>query len=152
MRKIKGVTLGKNTKVYKPANLFNCKIGNNCIIGAFAEVGNAEIGNNCKIEANAFIPKGIKIEDNVFIGPHVCFVNDKKPRACNESEEIKLNKDWKPGKTIVKKGASIGANSTIICNVTIGENAMVGAGSVVVKDVPANAVFAGNPAKEIKKK
>ncbi len=147
----KGVTLGKNTKVYEPANLFNCKIGDNCIIGMFAEVGNTEIGNNCKIEASAFIPKGVIIEDNVFIGPHVCFVNDKKPRACSESGEVKSNSDWKVGKTIVKKGASIGANSTILCDVTIGENAMIGAGSVVVKDIPANTVVVGNPTKEIKK-
>ena len=152
MSKMKDVKIGKNTKVYEPANLFNCRIGDNCIVGAFAEIGNAEVGNNCKIEANVFIPKGIKIEDNVFIGPHVCFVNDKHPKACDASGKLKSNADWKPEKTIVKKGASIGANSTILCNIIIGENAMIGAGSVVVKDVPPNAVVAGNPARPIEKK
>lgn len=133
--------IGKNTKVWDEKGLWgNYSIGDNCTIGKFVEIGSARIGNNCKVEAFAFIPPGITIEDNVFIGPHVCFTNDLYPRAVPEGE-------WGLVKTLVKKGASIGANATIRCGVTIGEYAMVGAGSVVTKDVPPHALVVGNPAR-----
>jgi acetyltransferase-like isoleucine patch superfamily enzyme len=147
----RNVRMGKNTKVYAPVNLFDCQIGKNCIIGAFVEIGKAKVGNNCKIEAHAFIPEGTIIEDNVFVGPHVCFTNDRIPRACDEKGNLAGRKSWKVEGAVVKKGASIGANSTILPGITIGENALVGAGSVVTKDVPANAVVAGTPAKILKK-
>ncbi len=133
--------IGDNTKVWDDKGLWGeYKIGDNCTIGKFVEIGDkVKIGDNCKIEAFAFIPPGITIEDEVFIGPHVCFINDKTPRAVGV---------WKITPTLVKKGASIGANATIVCGVTIGENAMIGAGSVVTKNVPANETFAGNPARK----
>ncbi|MDO8503229.1 MAG: acyltransferase [bacterium] len=143
------VKLGKNVKVYHSelVNLYDCEIGSGCTIGAFVEIGKgAKIGKRVKIQAFAFIPEGVTIEDGVFIGPHVCFTNDKYPRA--------TNRDWKVVRTLVCKGASIGANSTIVCGVTIGEGAMVGAGSVVTRDVPPRTIVVGNPAKvsrEIKK-
>jgi acetyltransferase-like isoleucine patch superfamily enzyme len=124
-------------------NLYGCKIGKGCRIAAYAEIQRGvTIGDRCKVEAFAFIPSGVKIQDEVFIGPHVVFTNDRVPKAVG---------DWEATPTLVKKGASIGANATIICGVTIGENALVGAGSVVTKDVPANTVVAGNPAKPIRK-
>ena len=137
------VEIGKGTKIYDQTliNLYGCKIGKNCVIANFVEIGkDVVIGNNCKIEAFSFIPTGVIIEDNVFIGPHVCFTNDKKPR---------IGGKWKVIKTTVKKGASIGANATIICGVEIGEGAMVGAGSVVTKDVVPGTTVAGNPARPI---
>jgi len=135
--------IGEGTIVRDYVNLFGCTIGRNCKIGAFAEIGrDAVIGDNCKIEAYAFIPTGVKIEDDVFVGPHACFTNDRIPRAVGE---------WKVTPTLVKKGASIGANATVICGVTIGENAIVGAGSVVTKNVPANTVVVGSPAKILRK-
>lgn len=137
------VKIGEGTKIHDRSliNLYGCKIGKNCIIANFVEIGkDVVIGDNCKIEAFSFIPTGVIIEDDVFIGPHTCFTNDKRP---------KIGDDWKVLKTIVKKGASIGANSTIICGVTINEGAMVGAGSVVTKDVLPNTTVAGNPARPI---
>jgi len=145
MRKeIKNCKIGKNTKIWHFVNLYDCEIGDNCVIGSFVEIGKAKIGNNCKIEAHAFIPEGVTIEDDVFIGPHVCFTNDKYPKA---------KEKWKLKNTLVKKGASIGANATIICGITIGKNSLVGAGSVVTKDVPDDVMVFGNPAtiKQIKK-
>lgn len=140
----KNVKIGNGTKIWHYTNLFNCEIGDNCIIGSYTEIGqDVKVGNNCKIEAYVFIPKGVIIEDDVFIGPHVVFINDKNPKASGE---------WVLKETLVKRGASIGSNSTIICGVTIGENALVGAGSVVTKDVPPNTVVVGNPAKIIRKR
>ncbi len=115
------VEIGEGTRVYGRVNLYGCKIGKNCTIGNFVEIRKtAVIGNNCKIQAFAFIPEGVTIEDNVFIGPHACFTNDKWPRACNEDGSLKGPDDWKVEKTIVKKGASIGANATIFVFIAIG--------------------------------
>ena len=141
---IEDADIGENTVVRDFVNIFGCKIGKDCKIAAFVEIQKGvTIGNKCAIEAFAFIPTGVTIEDEVFIGPHVCFTNDKKPRA--------VNPGWKVVPTTVKKGASIGAGSIIMCGVTIGEKAMVGAGSVVTKDVPANTLVIGNPAKDVGK-
>ena len=146
------VVLGEGTRVYGRVNLYGCKIGKNCIIGSFVEIRKTvTIGDNCKIQAFAFLPEGVTIEDNVFIGPHTCFTNDKHPRACNKDGSPKTEADWTLEKTLVKKGASIGANATILSGLTIGENGMVAAGSVVTKDVPANTLVMGSPAKVVGK-
>ena len=151
----KDVILGKNTKIYHPGlvNLYGCKIGKNCIIGTFVEIRKRVIiGNRVKIQAFVFIPEGVTIEDEVFIGPHVIFTNDPYPKATNDDGSIKKEGDWKYIPTLVKKRASIGANATILCGLTIGEEAIIGAGSVVTKDVLPWTIVAGNPAKVLKKK
>jgi acetyltransferase-like isoleucine patch superfamily enzyme len=141
--KIDDAEIGEDTVIRDFTNLYGCKIGKKCKIAAFVEIGrDVVIGDKCAIEAFVFIPPGVTIDDEVFIGPHVCFTNDIKPRA--------VNPGWKVTKTSIKKGASIGANSTILCGITIGEKAMVAAGSVVTKDVPAKTLVAGNPAKVVK--
>lgn len=146
------VKLGKNVKIYNFVNIYGCEIGDNTKIGSYVEIReNVKIGKNCKIQAFAFLPQGVIIEDEVFIGPHACFINDKIPRATVNGRLKEQGEDWKPLTTIVKKGASIGANATILGGITIGENSIVGAGAVVTKDVPANAVVAGNPARIIRK-
>ena len=150
----KKVTLGKNVKIFHPrlVNLYGCTIGENCIIGAFVEIRKGvKIGKNCKIQAGVFIPEGVTIGDNVFIGPHVTFTNDLFPRALNPDGTQKTDKDWHIVPTFVKKGASIGAGATIRCGITIYEDALVGAGSVVVSDVPANTIVIGNPARVLRK-
>lgn len=145
------VKLGKDVKIHKFVNLYGCEIGDNTKIGCFVEVQkNAKIGKNCKISSHTFICEGVTIEDNVFIGHSVVFINDTYPRATNAAGELKTEADWKVEPIVVKKGASIGSNATILSNVTIGENAIVGAGSVVTKDVPPNTIVAGNPAKVLK--
>jgi acetyltransferase-like isoleucine patch superfamily enzyme len=142
------VRLGRDVKLSKFINLYGCEIGDETKIGAFVEIQkNARVGRRCKISSHTFICEGVDIEDNVFVGHSVTFINDLYPRATTVSGELQSEADWKVEKTLVKKGASIGSGSTILANVTIGENAIVGAGSVVRKDVPANAIVAGNPAK-----
>jgi len=142
------VKLGKDVKLSKFINLYGCEIGDETKIGAFVQIQkNARVGRRCKISSHTFICEGVDIEDNVFVGHSVTFINDFYPRATTSNGELKLEADWKVEKTLVKKGASIGSGATILSRVTIGENAIVGAGSVVTKDVPANAIVAGNPAK-----
>lgn len=146
------VRLGQNVKLSKFINLYGCEIGDDTKVGAFVEVQkNARVGKRCKISSHTFICEGVSIEDNVFIGHGVTFINDTYPRATNPGGELQSEADWKVESTLVKRGASIGSGSTILSKVTIGENAIVGAGSVVTKDVPANAIVAGNPAKFLRK-
>jgi acetyltransferase-like isoleucine patch superfamily enzyme len=141
------VKLGRDVKLSKFINLYGCEIGDDTKIGAFVEVQkNATIGKRCKVSSHTFVCEGVTIEDNVFIGHGVMFINDSYPRATAEGK-LQTEADWKVERTVVKKGASIGSGATILCNVTIGENAIVGAGSVVTKDVAPNAIVAGNPAK-----
>lgn len=145
------VRLGKNIKFSKFINIYGCEIGDDTRIGAFVEVQkNATIGKRCKVSSHSFICEGVEIEDNVFIGHNVTFINDTYPRATTSSGELQTEKDWKVESTLVKKGASIGSGVTILANVVIGEGALVGAGSVVTKDVPPFSVVAGNPAKVIR--
>lgn len=145
------VRLGKNVKLSKFINLYGCSVGDNTKIGAFVEIQkNASVGSNCKISSHTFICEGVTIEDNVFIGHNVTFINDKKPRATTPDGSLQTESDWSVEPTLVKKGASVGSGCTILSNVTIGENAILGAGSVVTKDVPPDTVVAGNPAKIIK--
>ncbi len=145
------VRLGKGVKLSRFINLYGCEIGDETKIGAFVEVQKkAKIGKRCKISSHTFICEGVTIEDNVFVGHGVTFINDAYPRAANADGTLQTEADWKVETTLVKKGASIGSGSTVLCNVTIGENAIVGAGSVVTKDVPANAVVAGNPARVLR--
>lgn len=142
------VKLGKNVKLAKFVNLYGCEIGDNTKIGAFVEIQkNARVGRNCKISSHSFICEGVSIEDGAFIGHSVTFINDSYPRAVREDGELQTEQDWVLERTIVKRRASIGSGSTVLSNVVIGENAIVGAGSVVTKDVPANAIVAGNPAR-----
>lgn len=145
------VKLGENVKLSKFINLYGCTIGDNTKIGAFVEVQkNAAIGQNCKISSHTFICEGVIIEDDVFIGHGVTFVNDSYPRATAPGGGLQTEDDWAVEPTLVKKGASIGSGSTILAKVTVGENAIVGAGSVVTKDVPPGSIVAGNPAKVLR--
>lgn len=142
------VRLGENVRLSKFINLYGCQVGANTKIGAFVEIQKkATVGENCKISSHTFICEGVAIEDNVFVGHSVTFINDSYPRATAADGQLQAESDWKVEFTRVKKGASIGSGSTILSNVTIGENALVGAGSVVTRDVPANAIVAGNPAR-----
>src|SRR5467141_712789 len=142
------VQLGKDVKLSQFINLYGCQVGDNTKIGAFVEIQkNARIGKNCKISSHSFICEGVTIEDNVFVGHGVTFINDAYPRATTAEGGLQSEKDWKVEPTLVKKGASIGSGATILSNLVIGENALVGAGSVVTHDVPDNAIVAGNPAK-----
>jgi acetyltransferase-like isoleucine patch superfamily enzyme len=146
------VILEKEVKIYKFVNLYGCIIGDYTKIGCFVEIQKkATIGKNCKISSHTFICEGVHIEDNVFIGHSVTFVNDKYPRATNPDGGLQTEQDWELIETYVKKGASIGSGATILGGITIGENAIVGAGAVVTKDVPANTIVVGNPAKVLKK-
>jgi acetyltransferase-like isoleucine patch superfamily enzyme len=145
------VKLGKGVKLSKFINLYGCEIGDGSKVGAFVEIQkNARIGRNCKISSHTFICEGVTIEDNAFIGHGVVFINDTYPRATAHNGELQTEADWKVETTLVKKGASIGSGSTILSNLVIGENALVGAGSVVTKDVPAGVIVVGNPARVLK--
>lgn len=142
------VKLGRDVKLSKFINLYGCEIGDETKIGAFVEIQkNASVGKHCKISSHTFICEGVTIEDNVFVGHNVAFINDSYPRATTAEGGLQTESDWKVERTLVKKGASVGSGCTILANITIGENALVGAGSVVTKDVPANAIVAGNPAR-----
>ena len=146
------VKLGKDVKIYDFVNLYGCEIGDNTRIGTFVEIQKgAKIGKKCKISSHTFICEGVTIEDNVFIGHNVTFINDKFPRATTDEGSLQGEKDWVCIPTLVKKGASVGSSATILSGITIGENALVGAGSVVTKDVPAHATAAGNPARILRK-
>jgi acetyltransferase-like isoleucine patch superfamily enzyme len=145
------VRLGRGVKLSKFINLYGCEIGEETKIGAFVEIQkNATVGRRCKISSHTFICEGVHIEENVFIGHGVTFSNDSYPRATTETGDLQTEGDWKVEKTLVKRGASVGSGSTILSNLTIGENAIVGAGSVVTRDVPANTIVAGNPAKVLR--
>ena len=145
------VKLGQGVKLSKFINLYGCEIGDETKIGAFVEIQkNATIGQRCKISSHTFICEGVRIEDNVFVGHSVTFINDSYPRATAAGGGLQTEKDWKVEQTLVKRGASIGSGSTILSNVVIGENAIIGAGSVITKDVPADAIVAGNPAKVLR--
>lgn len=145
------VKLGKDVKLAQFVNLYGCEIGDETKIGAFVEIQkNAKVGTRCKISSHTFVCEGVTIEDNVFIGHNVAFINDTYPRATAPNGGLQTEKDWRVDPTLIKKGASIGSGATILCNVTVGENAIVGAGSVVTKNVPANTVVAGNPARVLR--
>ena len=142
------VHLGDNVRLHDFINLYGCRIGDNTRIGPFVEVQrNVAIGRNCKIQSHSFICEGVTIEDNVFIGHGVMFINDRRPRATTAAGALQTEADWRLVPTVVRRNASIGSNATILCGVTVGEGALVGAGSVVTRDVPAQAVVAGNPAR-----
>ena len=142
------VVLGEGVRIFHFVNLYGCRIGDGSKIGTFVEIQKgAEIGRNVKISSHTFICEGVTIEDGVFIGHHVCFINDRYPRSVNQDGSLQGEQDWQVVPTIVKRGASIGSNATILCGVTIGEKAIIGAGSVVTRDVPANTIVAGNPAR-----
>src|ERR1700691_1393151 len=142
------VKLGREVKLSKFINLYGCEIGDESKIGAFVEIQkNARVGQRCKISSHTFVCEGVSIEDNVFIGHGVMFINDSYPRATAAGGGLQTEADWKVEKTVIKKGASIGSGATILANLCVGENAIVGAGAVVTKDVPPNTIVAGNPAK-----
>jgi len=146
------VKLGTGVKIYDFVNLYGCEIGDNTQIGTFVEIQKgARIGKNCKIQSHTFICEGVTIEDNVFISHNVTFINDRFPRATTADEKLQAEADWVCEPTVVQRGASIGSSATLLCGLTVGENAIVGAGSVVTKDVPANTIVAGNPARVLRK-
>ena len=150
-KNINNVKLGKDVKIFDFVNLYGCSIDDNSKIGTFVEIQkNASVGKNCKISSHTFICEGVHIEDNVFVGHNVTFINDKHPRSINVDGNMQTEADWKVEETFIKKGASIGSSATILCGVTVGENSIVGAGAVVTKDVPPNTIVAGVPAKVIK--
>jgi acetyltransferase-like isoleucine patch superfamily enzyme len=150
-KQLVNVRVGRNVRIFNFVNAYGCSIDDNTKVGTFVEIQKgASVGKNCKISSHSFICEGVHISDNVFIGHGVMFTNDLFPRATNADGSQQADADWKVIETHVSKGASIGSNATIICGITIGENALVGAGAVVTRNVPANTVVAGNPAKIIK--
>ena len=145
------VKLGNNVRIHDFVNIYGCEIEDNTKIGSFVEIQKGvKIGKSCKISSHSFICEGVTIEDQVFVGHHVVFINDRYPRAVNQDGELQTEADWTMERTVVKRGASIGSGAVILGKITLGENAIVGAGSVVTKDVPANAIVAGNPARVIR--
>lgn len=142
------VKLGENVKIYGFVNMYGCEIDDNTRIGAFVEIQKGvRIGKNCKISSHTFVCEGVTIEDDVFVGHNVTFINDPYPRATNESGSLQTEKDWVCIPTLVRKGASIGSSATLLCGITVGERAIIGAGSVVTRDVPPDTIVAGNPAR-----
>lgn len=145
------VKLGKNVRIYSFTNLYGCEIGDDVKIGTFVEIQKGvKVGHRCKISSHTFICEGVTLEDEVFIGHNVVFTNDRYPRATNAEGQLQSEADWSCIPTLVKRGASIGSGAVLLCGITIGEKAMIGAGSVVTRDVPPNAVVAGNPARIVK--
>jgi acetyltransferase-like isoleucine patch superfamily enzyme len=145
------VKLGANVQIYNFVNLYGCEIGDNTKIGAFVEIQRgARVGKNCKISSHSFLCEGVTIEDGVFVGHHVVFINDRYPRAINDRGELQTDEDWVVRSTLVRQGASIGSGAVILCDVTIGEGSIVGAGAVVTRDVPPHTVVAGNPARVLR--
>jgi acetyltransferase-like isoleucine patch superfamily enzyme len=145
------VKLGQNVKFSQFINLYGCEVGDETKIGAFVEIQkNAKVGRRCKISSHTFVCEGVTIEDEVFVGHNVTFVNDSFPRATSRTGALQTEQDWKVEVTLVKKGASIGSGATVLANVVIGENALIGAGCVVTRDVPANAIMVGNPGKVVR--
>jgi UDP-2-acetamido-3-amino-2,3-dideoxy-glucuronate N-acetyltransferase len=145
------VKLGKSVCIREFTNLYGCEIGDDVKIGTFVEIQKGvKVGNRCKISSHTFICEGVTLEDDVFVGHNVTFINDRHPRATNGNGRLQTDADWVCIRTLIKRGASIGSGTTLLCGITIGENAMIGAGSVVTKDVPPGAVMAGNPAKMIR--
>jgi len=146
------VKLGKDVKMFSFVNLYGCEIGDRTKIGAFVEIQKGvKVGMDCKISSHTFICEGVTIQDRVFVGHNVTFINDKYPRSTNPDGSLQSETDWNVVPTLIKEGASIGSSSTILCGITIGKNAIIGAGAVVTKDVPDNSIFAGVPAKQIRK-
>ena len=146
------VKIGKNAKIHAFVNLYGCSIGDNTMIGAFVEIQKgAKIGKNCKISSHTFICEGVDMKDNVFIGHNVTFINDKYPMAINPEGNLQTKEDWSVVPTIIEEGASIGSSTTILCGVKVGNRALVGAGSVVTGDIPAGEIWAGNPARFVRK-
>ena len=151
-KNINNVKLGKDVKIFDFVNLYGCSIGDNSKVGTFVEIQkNASVGKDSKISSHTFICEGVHIEDNCFIGHNVTFINDKYPRATNGNGGLQTEDDWVCVPTKIEQGASVGSGSTLLCGITVGRNAIVGAGSIVIADVPANAIVAGNPAKLIRK-
>lgn len=147
----KDVKLGKNVIIHAFVNAYGCSIGDNTKIGTFVEIQkNVDIGANCKISSHSFVCEGVTIEDNVFIGHNVTFINDRYPRSINEDGRMQSEKDWKVIPTRIGKGASIGSSVTILCGVSIGKNVLIGAGSLVLQDIPDDETWVGNPARKIK--
>jgi UDP-2-acetamido-3-amino-2,3-dideoxy-glucuronate N-acetyltransferase len=146
------VILGENVSLQDFINLYGCRIGDNTKIGPFVEIQkNVTVGRNCKIQSHSFICEGVSIADEVFVGHGVMFTNDRYPHAATAEGGLQTEADWELVPTVIQKGASIGSNATILCGLTVGEGAIVGAGSVVTKDVPAHTIVAGNPARIIRK-
>jgi acetyltransferase-like isoleucine patch superfamily enzyme len=145
------VKLGRNVRLFGFANLYGCELGDDVKVGPFVEIQKGvKVGNRCKISSHSFLCEGVVLEDDVFIGHNVTFTNDRFPRATNGNGQLQTEADWNCLPTLVKRGASIGSGVTLLCGITIGENALIGAGSVVVRDVPSDTVVAGNPAKTIR--
>ncbi len=146
------VRLGRNVRIFDFVNLYGCEIGDNSKIGTFVEIQKGvKVGKNVKVSTHTFICEGVTIEDDVFVGHNVSFINDKYPRSTNQGGQLQTEADWKVVPTLVKRGASIGTSATILCGVTIGERAIVGAGSVVTRDVPPDVIVAGVPARVVKR-